>query len=300
MVALCTRIGARARDAARDGAATFAVPEAADAAAWVAARARDATLRGEAERWMASGAAYEPLIRMCVRAVLDLDRASPAFEPRYRNQVEAELEAMLALWPDVLVLPTASPLSRRDTILLRAFPVHPLGLADGTPWTDGGPSSPSEFFFHDLDHARFKIREDLAAAGIAIPDAYEAGSTIDPSTGRHRVILPFARGQIGSMLWERAAGCATFARRLLSCLDGLDGPCSAAAELLLFEIVHEKSFPLDAVVLARELENDAHAAKVRAKAAAAFFPERVDAAIVAALPRARRAVRAAVQAPTTD
>jgi hypothetical protein len=179
-------------------------------------------------------------------------------------------------------------------ILLRAFPVHPLGLADGTPWTDGKPSTPSEFFFHDLDHARFKVREDLLASGITIPDAYDAGSTVDLVTGRHRTILQFARGRIGMSLWDQAPARSALAARLFACLKGLDDVSVAAGELLLFEVVHEKSFPLDSVILDRELGSDAHIAKLRHKAASQFFPGRVDGAVLDALPVVRGVLRKAL------
>src|SRR6185503_15144758 len=77
-------------------------------------------------------------------------------------------------------------------------PVRLLGVASGTAHVDGGRRSPAEFFFHDLDHARFLVREDLSSAGIEIPDAYqaarpgEAPTTLDPETGAHRIILPAA------------------------------------------------------------------------------------------------------------
>jgi len=183
-----------------------------------------------------------------------------------------ELEPLLALFPDVLALPTTAKLSPREVIELRAFPVHPLGLVEDATWGDGRLLSPADYFFHDLDHARFKIREDLRALGVEIPDAYEDGTTIDPRTGQHRTILPAAVGRIGLVLWERARERLDLARRLLSRGVSLEGPGrAAAAELLLFEIIHEKSFPLEAEVLHRELGRDAHPEKIRKKRADGFY-----------------------------
>jgi hypothetical protein len=288
MIALCDRIGRRAREAASRNEATFALPEAIDSIAWVLAHAPQPGLRAEAADWQGSGASYHQLVRLCARTVTALDEASPAFDRIYREKTEGELEPMLALWPSVIVLPTTSSLTPQMMIRLRALPVHPLGIATGLPWTDGRPAPPSEFLFHDLDHARIKVREDLRAEGIEIPDAYQDGTTVDRATGRHRIILPLARGLIGDRFWERAAGRVVLADRLLAGTAALaDAPLAAAAELLLFEIVHEKSFPLERTVLARELDNDAHLAKLRRKAATRFFPTGIADVTLEALPAAR-------------
>src|SRR5688572_12200230 len=204
LLAVCERVGSRARGAANRVESTFPVPEWSAAAEWVAATAEDPALRDDAAAWLPSGAGYHELVRLCARAVVGLDALWPPAKNRYRDKAEGELEPMLALWADVLLWPTVSPLSPLDLVDLRAFPVHPLGLADRPTWTDGALDSPSEFFFHDLDHARFKVREDLLVEGIAIPDAYHEGSTLDLLNGRHRVILSHAAGRIGDRLWERA------------------------------------------------------------------------------------------------
>jgi hypothetical protein len=288
MLALCERIGRRAREAAGRGEATFAIPEAIDSIAWILSQAPDPELRAEAAGWQGSGAGYHGLVRLCARTVTALDEGHPSFDRTYREKAQGELEPMLALWPGVIVLPTTATLTPLMMISLRALPVHPLGLATGSPWTDGRPAPPSEFFFHDLDHARFKVREDLRADGIEIPDAYQDGTTVDRATGRHRVILPFARGRIGERLWERAPARVRLGDHLLAGIAALaDARLAAAAELLLFEIVHEKSFPLERAVLARELGDEAHLAKLRMKAAMRFFPTAIDDATVAALPAAR-------------
>jgi hypothetical protein len=290
IVALCERIGLRARDAAARGEPTFGLPEAAGAASWLAARVRDLALREEAATWASAGAGYHALLSLCFRGVGALDGQTARLGAgRFRDKVEGELASALALSPWVVFFPTAETLTPIEMIELRAYPVHPLGLVDGPAWTDGAPAPPSEFFFHDLDHARFKVREDLLAAGVDVPDAYRDGSTLDPATGRHRAFLSHALGHAGG-LWAAVASRAAVARRLLARVAGLDAPDSSAGELLLFELVHEKSFPLDERVLRRELSNDAHLAKLRGKAAKRFFPEPIDAATVDALPAARDAL----------
>lgn len=264
------------------------------AGAWVAATAHDPAIREEAAAWRRRDASYPALVRLCARAVLAFDARWPPARgaSRYRDKVEGELESMLDMWPDVVLLPTAVPLAPLELIELRAFPVHPLGLADRPTWTDGALDSPSEFFFHDLDHARFKVREDLLADGVDVPDAYHDGETFDPETRRHRFIMAAARTHVRGRLWGRAASRLAVAQKLRGGLNALgEGALGAAAALLLFEIVHEKSFPLESAVLDRELARDAHLAKLEAKVAKKFFSEPVDDAVVAALPAARAALR---------
>ena len=290
--ALSEQLGCRAREAASRREATFAVPEMSGVVAWVAATALDPRIRYDASVWLQSGADYHLFVTLCARTAIGLDARWPPSEARYRDKVQGELEPMLRLWPDVILLPTTSPIAPLELIDLRGLPVHPLGLVDRPTWTDGAPDSPSEFFFHDLDHARFKVRENFLVEGIDIPDAYQNGSTLNSETGRHRLIMAHAAGRIGGRLWARSASRSSLARRLQKGLATLgSGPRRLAAELLLFEIVHEKSFSLEPAVLDRELAGDTHLAKLRMKAANRFFPEGTQDSVVAALPAARVALR---------
>lgn len=266
--ALLARLAERARDAAAEG--TFAVPELAEVAEAVGARG-----------WLGAGASYRDLVRAAARFVLAQGGGDLVYVPK----AAGDLEPMLDLFPDVLALPVTSDLSAEEMIEIRAYPVHVLGIVKETTWGDGRPLSPADYFFHDLDHARFKVREDLAALGVEIPDAYRDGTTIDPITGQHRCILAAARGRVGSALWDRAEERLRLARHLLAGAKAIsDRSISAAALLLLFEIVHEKSFPLEVPILRRELGGDAHLAKIRKKIASGFYgdhapPPGVDAAL---------------------
>jgi hypothetical protein len=272
---------ARAEAAATAGAPTFALPEAAPVAALNAATG----LAAEAAAWQAH-AGYHALVRLCARALLAL----PAGDPVYVPKVAGELEPMLALWPGALVVPTTGALSPAALILLRAFPVHPLGVNADVAWADGRWCSPAEYFFHDLDHARYKLRADLALEGCALPDPYQEGGTLDPRTGQHRLILSLARGQVGG-LWRRAPQRLALAQRLLDVAAALPGPQAPAGELLLFEILHEKSHALDRGVLAGELVNPAHQDKIARKHADGFYGETPPTpATIAALPAAGAAL----------
>lgn len=260
----------RAERAAALGESTFAIPEAAEVAAFAASRCTG-SLRAEAERWVDEGAGYHALVRLAARVVLALPSDETPGSAVYVPKARAELEPLLELWPHVLALPTLCAFTPGELVALRAYPVHPLGLVATATWADGRSCSPAEYFFHDLDHARFKIREDLRFEGVELPDAYCNGTTLDPETGQHRSILPAARGKVGSSLWQRATARRAFAERLTAWILTLEPPAAEAAELLLFEILYEKSHALEPAVLERELSSDAHLVKIRRKLTTGFY-----------------------------
>jgi hypothetical protein len=256
---LLIALGQRAAKAAAGGADTFSVPEFEPVAAAIAADCRVESISAAATCWATNGASYHDLVRLCADYVTELEAIVPAREPVYVPKVRDELEPLLALWPHVLALPTTTHLSARDLLRLRAFPVHPLGVTDKATWADGRHVSPAEFFFHDLDHARYKVREDLLAMGVHIPDAYRDGTTFDPAAGRHRAILPEAFGKVGPSLWSTAADRSSLVDKLFNRMDALPNrPLTNAAEWLLFQILHEKSFPLHVPTLRRELATPHH------------------------------------------
>ena len=280
---LLIALGRRAAEAANAGALTFPIPELATVAELIALDDRVEQSRCAARRWHTEGAAYHALVRLCANYVMELEAIAPTPEPVYVPKARDELEPLLALWPDVLALPAINTLSARDLLRLRAFPVHPLGVTRGPAWADGRHCSPAEFFFHDLDHARCKVREDLQTIGIEIPDAYQHGTTFDSATGRHRVILSDAAGRVGPSLWSMAAKRLALVETLLARIDTLeDKSLASAAEWLLFQILHEKSFALDIPTLRRELATSRHVDLLRTKVNRGFYNEHTPSAEVMA------------------
>ncbi|HKY44802.1 MAG TPA: hypothetical protein VJM50_17050 [Pyrinomonadaceae bacterium] len=264
-------LGRRAAAAAAAGAETFALPEFEAVAAAIASDRRVEQTSDFARRWLTDGASYHDLIRLCANYVMELEAIVPACEPVYVPKARDELEPLLALWPHVLALPAIDDLCPRDLIRLRAFPVHPLGVTGRTVWADGRQCSPAEFFFHDVDHARFKVREDLLAMGLALSDPYQDG-TFDPVTQRHRAILPEAFGKVGFSLWSLAASRCSFVESTFNRMEALpDRSLADAAEWLLFQILHEKSFPLDVSTLRHELTTSRHVELLRTKVDNGFY-----------------------------
>lgn len=237
-------------------------------------------------RWLHDGAHYRRVLRLVAEHVLALPGDGV---PVYVPKALAELEPLLAAWPFVVALPATARWSIDDLVLARAWPVHPLGVVAGPRHADGAPRSPGEFFCHDVDHARFKLREDLLARGVDVPDPYVDGGTFDAGRGVHRSVLPALLPHLSAVGWREAPGREARARRWLAAAAALPDALAEAARWLLFELVHEKGLPLDANVLARALATDAHVAKLRRKAAAGFFARRgPGAAAIARLDDARR------------
>jgi hypothetical protein len=266
------QIHRRAARAAARGAASFPVPELLPVAAAIAADPRSVECAAAARRWSKSGAFYHDLVRLAARYVLELEAQAPAVESVYVPKASGELEPLLALWPHVLGLPVFDPIAETRMVTLRALPVHPLGVVGEASWADGRICSPAEYFFHDLDHARFKVRQDLAALGVEIQDAYRDGTTFDPESGRHRVILTAVRGDAAQRLWDSYGARSELGQLLLNNVARIsDRALSEAALLLLFEVIHEKSFSLDRAVLERELSARAHTEKLKGKLERGFF-----------------------------
>lgn len=219
--------------------------------------------------WFRDAASYRRVLTRIADHVLALPRTGEAI---YVPKARAEFELLLALWPHVLALPTATALSIDELILGRAWPVHPLGVVAGTAWADGRVCDPAEFFCHDLDHARFKIREDLLARGVPIVDPYQHGSTFDQERGAHRTVLDLAAAFVDGDGWRRGAQRQARARAWLAAIAAEPRRSLAdAARWLLFEMVHEKSLPLEPSVLGPALASRVHTDKLLAKSAHGFF-----------------------------
>ena len=262
-------------------------------------------LRTEAISLRTRNAPYVDTLHFIARYIEHVDarvcERQPHLSRELKPKVREEFADLLRLAPDVLVFPTFSALNRRFFIRTRAVALQPLGLTTTAVHADGDLRSPAEFFYHDLDHVRFFVREDLLALGIEVPDAYRSvdglspASTFDPVSQRHRTFLHHAVAELrraAPLLRQGEKKRLALGLRLEKVIDDLalsDTDVADAAELLLFEIVHEKSFPMDAAVLERELSLPAHVEKLRKKFDQKFYgPDGIPQGTIEALETARR------------
>jgi hypothetical protein len=247
--------------------------------------------------WFADRACYQQVVRLVAAHLL----AQPGDgEPVWVPKARAELEPLLAMWPHVVLLPTARSFAIDELIEWRAWPLHPLGVVAAPTRADGRVASPAEFFFHDVDHARFKVREDLLARGIAIGDPYRDGTTFDPDLGAHRGVMAAALPHVDGGAWRLAPARAAKVQAWLAAIAAVaarERALGEAALWLLFELVHEKSLPIEPRVLAAALASTAHVDKLRRKGEAGFYADHGPSpAALAALERARDLLRALVEA----
>jgi hypothetical protein len=245
-------------------------------------------LGGEARALVAAGVPYGAALALAHDFVRAADAEARAARPDlpvvFVPKVERELLPLVALFPDVIMFPTLAPLDIDFFVATRPVPVHPLGVVAAPLFSDGMMMSPREYFLHDVDHARFLVREELLARGVALPDAYQSRdggpptTLIDARLDLHRTILDGAADKVaaaqlgdGARLAERACLAAT----LQAARATLPGPEAQAVALVLFEILHEKGFPLAAAVLRRELAGAQHTRKIGHKLDSGFWGERL-------------------------
>jgi hypothetical protein len=269
-------------------------------------------LAGEARALVEKRLPYADTLRFAARAIAAIDddlRAGRDDLPTiYRPKVEAELEPLIALFPEVIVFPTFSRLLPDFFAATRAAPIHPLGMIPQPIFTDGALLSPREFFLHDVDHARFMVREDLRSRGVDLIDAYQVPdgggpptTLIDPATNLHRTILDHAAPLCREARFDDLALLARradFGRSLHAAQAQLPSVTREAVALLLFEILHEKGFPIDPRALAAETAHPRHEEKLRHKRASNFYGGAIaiSDATLAALPDARRFLAAYAEA----
>lgn len=250
-----------------------------------------------ADAWPGAGCRYVEAISLARDYIAAIDDAGT---PRdYADRVAAEFDDAVRLAPSVVIVPSFESLGMADLLRLRATTARVVGLRNAAAFADGAVCTPAAFFWHDLDHLRFMVREDLAVLGVAIPDAYGAAdthgrrSTVDPATGRHRCILAAA---VAPLAAQRAAHVHLMARAartvedLAARLDSHETNLpvvAAAARLTLFEVCHEKAYTPVPEILRRELSHDAHLAKMRLKLARRFWGAALDPALAGHLEAAR-------------
>ena len=253
LLALAPRLLARAAGAAAAGERTFAVPEAAPVAAWIVARVADPDVRAEAAAWRARGARYH--------------------ESRAPGGARGAGARPRRLHPRVS--PQGGRRARTDA---RAVATRPGRAHDGAAVTGGHRSGcarcPStrwgwwrsrpgrtaascprrSICFTTSTTPASSCARTAWRAGADVSDAYVDGSTLDARSGRHRSILPAVVDRMGARPADDVPAQWLRMQRLLTRVrSARDRATARAAELLLFEVVHEKGLPAARPALAHAL-----------------------------------------------
>jgi hypothetical protein len=156
------------------------------------------------------------------------DKAPPLYHSAH---YEYYLHSLMGEVPDHIALPTMAPLGSTEFLKLRGVPIGFLGVHTESIRVDGFHQTPYEMFIHDVNHSRrmYQLLKE-AANKKGIPEqAYYAQST----NFIQNVLLPLF----------------TVSKSDTPRTKGL----KLVLKMLLFEYLHEESFPADPDILRVEL-----------------------------------------------
>ncbi len=292
-----TRIIQRAHQELRSGKATFSLPEILPTMEFIATdltsmeasspnmRLRISQALAKSQDVISNGVPYRNALEVTADFIEIIDSITRSMHPElvsnFVPKVREEFAHLLRLAPAVIVFPSFSPLSAGFFLRTRGTPLFALGLVKSPFYADGNLLSPAEYFYHDVDHIRFMIREDLIFLGVNVPDAYRMmdpdtpSSTFNALTGKHNIILDYVHnGDFKNLLYGPVEKRTGLAAKLLNGIDAIkdQNPTLAkSAELLLFEIMHEKGYPWELTVLSKQLRDQVHIQKLKYKVDSNFF-----------------------------
>lgn len=292
-----SKISERAQAELKAGKTTFSLPEIAPTIEFIKHDLREIVLSRlrfedearslieKAEFVLNNGFPYVDALKLSAQYIELLDKlariAYPELVENFVPKVKEEFEHLLRLAPAVIVFPTFTPLNPKFFLRTRGVPVFALGLTRNPIYADGNILSPAEFFYHDVDHIRFMIREELIFSGVPVPDAYQMmdpdtpPTTFNKLTGKHRIILDYVRNNyFDNLFYQPVEKRTKLAMDILDSAESLndsDLGLATSIEWLLYEILHEKGYPWEKSVLVKQLSKDTHIDKLRYKIKTNFF-----------------------------
>lgn len=111
---------------------------------------------------------YDDVIRFCARFIDTIDlmirKTSDQSYPSYfhRKRYFYYMEYCISKFPNIILFPTFDNIGATDLIKTRSVPVFFIGLSTKTIYADEFLLTPSEFFFHDINHCRIIYQQDEA------------------------------------------------------------------------------------------------------------------------------------------
>jgi hypothetical protein len=165
---------------------------------------------------------YDDVIRFCAKFVDMMDiiiRKNTAQQfPDYfhRKRYFYYMEYCISKFPDIILFPTFDEIGATDLIKTRCVPVFFIGMTTNTTYADEYILTPSEFFFHDINHSRIIYQQD---------EAYIKEKRI------HKL-------QLIDMMVASTNYYYSEIKKIT------DNKLIKLIKMLLFEIVHEDGFPL--------------------------------------------------------
>lgn len=165
---------------------------------------------------------YDDVIRFCAKFVDMIDiiiRKNPDEQfPDYfhRKRYFYYMEYCISKFPDIILFTTFDNIGATDLIKTRCVPVFFIGISTTPSYADEFILTPSEFFFHDINHSRIIYQQD---------EAYIKENNITKLELIDRMVLSTAHYY-----------------KEIQKID--DKKLIGLTKMLLFEIVHEDGFPL--------------------------------------------------------
>lgn len=171
---------------------------------------------------------YDDVIRFCAKFVdtIDIiirknqnsDEQNPDEQfPDYfhRKRYFYYMEYCISKFPDIILFTTFDNIGATDLIKTRCVPVFFIGISTTPSYADEFILTPSEFFFHDINHSRIIYQQDKA---------YIKENNIDK--------LKLIDSMVSST------------EHYYNEIKKIDKKLIGLTKMLLFEIVHEDGFPL--------------------------------------------------------
>ena len=167
---------------------------------------------------------------------------------------------------DIVMLPTCGNVSATGLIKIRCVPIHLLGVVNTPRYADQYWNSPLDFWAHDLNHARRTMLEtdwyydtqikhrsyNTQRNYFSLPSKFEFYKEMADFT--KNVILPIItinKSWAHRKLIKEKIEVDTVTKYELE--EYIDDGYKALMRLLIFEIVHEKAWPITTLSLLRNI-----------------------------------------------
>ena len=175
---------------------------------------------------------YDDVIRFCTKFIDYIDIIirsnnidNPPEEYFQRKRYYYYMEYCISKFPNIILFPTFDNIGATDLIKVRCIPVFFIGITTDLIYADEFLLSPSEFYFHDINHARIMYQQNeeyIKKNNITNDKLIE-----NMSTTTHKYYEDIKKIK--------------------------DNGMKNVMKMLIFEIIHEDGFPMIDTILCEKL-----------------------------------------------
>jgi hypothetical protein len=220
-----------------------------------ARRDRFLKLKDTGERLKKEKVPYHPFIRYLFEFLHLVDEIYREAFPQYDKEkfheklAKHELEKALEEWPDAIIFFSFQPVNTKYFLDTRTAPLHLVGGTLTHLFADGFPLTPTEFGYHDVGHFSYMIMRDKALRA-------RKGPGWDEKRARKK--------------WKQNKRYYN-AKELE--LYKTDPVLAHAANLVRFEVIHERGYQYDLASLKSQFESSRWATVVLEKLQNGFWAQ---------------------------